>query len=149
MKIFKLLLFILIALSYSCKNDIQESSDLEEDIYFEDYESPREKWGYINPDGKLIINASFDDCRDFKDGLAMANYKGKWGYIDKSGKTIIDHKYRSVHEFSDGLAKVQNFAKKYGFIDRSGNELIPFDIVSAVTSSLQNLSCIELLFIIF
>lgn len=109
----------------SCKDDIDDTSASEKEIYFQDYEAPVYPWGYINTSGEIVIEKKYDDLRPFQDGLAIANYKGQWGFINQEGKTIIPHKYRSAYPFKGDLARIQNFDKKYGFIDKSGSMIIP------------------------
>mgnify|MGYP000765556194 FL=1 len=54
----------------------------------------RGKFGYIAPDGRIVIPVQFDDARDFaQDGLAPVGIQGKyyvkWGFIDKSGRCLL------------------------------------------------------------
>ncbi len=115
---------IVLLLCTSCQ---KENSQLEtgdpitsEQAYFEDYQKPKHKWGYLDRSGKLVISGSYDDCRDFSDGLAVANQSGKWGYIDKSGDFAIAPEYRSAWDFVDGTAKVRRFDDSYALIDKQG-----------------------------
>lgn len=41
--------------------------------------------GYMDTNGNLAINFMFDEAGDFKNGIAIVNYKGKLGCIDKKG----------------------------------------------------------------
>ena len=43
------------------------------------------KSGYIDKEGDLVIEAKFDDAKDFYEGLAPVRVGDKWGYIDKTG----------------------------------------------------------------
>ncbi len=128
MRIYYLCLFLFL---FSCKSDTIDSSQTGEEEYFEDYVSPSNKWGYIDPSGNIVIEKKFDDLRPFKNGLARANLNGKWGFIDKTGSAIIAHEYRGTYPFKEDLARIQNFEKEYGFIDKSGKMIIPdtFDLV--------------------
>lgn len=128
----KLRLFVLYlglaCLLFACKEDTEviDTTDMsEEDIYFADYEPSVYKWGFIDESGRLVIKDSFDNTRDFSDGLAATNLKGKWGYIDTDGKKQIAFKYRSAFPFKNGIARIQNFDKLYGFINTDGEEVIP------------------------
>ena len=121
MKYYYILFLILL---FACKDDATEPQS-EEDAYFEDYEVPLNKWGYIDTTGVLVIDKKYDDLRPFKNGLARANYKGKWGFIDRRGFEVIPFKYRGTFPFKDGLARVQNFNKLYGFINKKGEMIIP------------------------
>ena len=60
------------------------------------------KTGFINRDGKLVINPQFDDARNFYEGLALVSNGGKAGYIDKEGKNIINPQFDVAGDFSNG-----------------------------------------------
>ena len=62
------------------------------------------KFGYIAPDGGIVIPVQFDDARDFaQDGLAPVGIQGKyyvkWGFIDKSGRQVVPCNFYSAEEF--------------------------------------------------
>ena len=64
----------------------------------------RGKFGYIAPDGGIVIPVQFDDARDFaQDGLAPVGIQGKyyvkWGFIDKSGRQVVPCNFYSAEEF--------------------------------------------------
>lgn len=84
------------------------------------------KFGYINTDGSIAIELTFDSASFFSEGLAAVrkDKDGKYGYIDKSGRFIIEPKFENTNEFREGLAKVQ-VNKKWGFIDKSGAFIAP------------------------
>lgn len=89
------------------------------------------KWGYINNQGKIVIEPQFDAARDFHDGLALVSkydksgntnpqtMEDKDGYIDETGKFVIQPQFVSqknifnnssrvsADNFSEGLAIVQ------------------------------------------
>ena len=48
------------------------------------------KYGFIDKNGKVVIEPQFDGILDFSEGLAGAEKDGKWGYIDKSDKLVIE-----------------------------------------------------------
>lgn len=122
-----LLIFGLLA----CKNDppslVTADMNEQERNYFEDYESPESKWGYINKNGAMVIKNIYDDCRDFIDGVAIVNLKGKWGYIDTNGELLIDHKYMEAGSFKSGLALVKDFEGRTYFINKEGKEILSFE----------------------
>lgn len=84
-----------------------------------------EKWGFIDMDGKKIIQNKYDEINSFADGLAAIKLNDKWGFSDKSGKEVIPCIYKNVCSFSEGLAAVC-IDDKWGFIDTTGKEVIPF-----------------------
>src|SRR6476620_8691255 len=46
----------------------------------------RSRWGYCDPNKRLVIAASYGDAEPFSGGLAKVVRDGKWGYIDARGK---------------------------------------------------------------
>jgi hypothetical protein len=77
------------------------------------------KTGFINREGKLIINPQYDNASNFYDGLALVTTGGKSGYIDKEGKTVINPQFDIGGDFSEGLAAVST-GGKWGYIDKDG-----------------------------
>ena len=48
----------------------------------------KDKYGYFNLEGKIVINPQFAFATAFREDLALVKTtgeKGKWGYIDESG----------------------------------------------------------------
>jgi hypothetical protein len=133
---FVVLLLLSICL-FSCKPDatIISSSDAADqtnsEAYFEDYEAPFYKWGFIDTSGTLKIQDQFDAVRPFHQGIAIANKGGKWGYINKENEVIIPFRFRSAFPFSSGIARVQDFDLKYGYINEKGNFLIETKLTEA------------------
>ena len=64
------------------------------------------KYGFIDKNGKVVIEPQFDDAGDFSEGFAQVKKDGKWGFIDKSGKVVIEPQFRDAEPFSEGFARV-------------------------------------------
>ena len=64
------------------------------------------KYGYINKDGKMVINPQFDYAGAFKNGIAVVAKYGNYGYINKTGKFIIAPIFANAGYFIDGIAWV-------------------------------------------
>ena len=82
------------------------------------------KWGFVDKDGKIIINLQFSATGNFNDKkCAVENKDGKWGYIDKEGKILINYQFDLAKEFVNGKAVVVSGGKS-GLIDENGKYLI-------------------------
>lgn len=148
-KMMKKCLFFLIIISFflssfilpSCSKNDSKSNLL---IY-----KVGSKYGYINKEGKIVINPIYDFATNFSDGLAAVKVQGKWGYIDKNGKFVIEPKFATKIDditfryllfseipefiylqskffdfiFSDGIAVVST-ENKYGYINKKGKFII-------------------------
>jgi hypothetical protein len=49
------------------------------------------KYGYINPQGKVIVPFKFSVAGSFREGLAAVQVDGKYGYIDEGGRWKVGH----------------------------------------------------------
>lgn len=99
-------------------------------------ENDKRKYGFIDRNGKLVIDAIYDEVglplageiekydRGFSDGLAAVKVGDKWGFIDKNGKMVIEPQYKLAFSFSDGLALVVVEENVGGFIDKTGRIVI-------------------------
>ena len=45
-------------------------------------------WGFVGPNGKMVINPQFDEAAAFAGGLARVKAGGQTGYIDANGKYV-------------------------------------------------------------
>lgn len=83
-----------------------------------------EKWGYINPEGRLVIPPSYNKAASFADGRARVEqqvgpFETKIGFIDKNNAVVIPLEHSDVSHFSQNRAVVKAQGK-YGFIDEKG-----------------------------
>ena len=70
--------------------------------------------GFVDKNGKVVINPVYDAVNDFTDGLAaVQNSDGKWGFIDKTGKVVVPLVYKMCGDFSEGLASVETEDEKW------------------------------------
>lgn len=120
MKIYQKILFLAIAVLLTACN-LFKSSKLEIDISLIPVESG-DKWGYINKEGKYIINPQFSDASFFRDGLAkVISMDGKIGYINTKGNYVIPAKYKDGTHFYEGFAFVVADGENITCIDKKGN----------------------------
>jgi len=80
--------------------------------------------GYIDLNGKLVIDTVFDVAFNFKEGRAKVKLNGKYGFIDKQGKIIGEIKYDQASYFYNGMAQVV-VGETCGYINLEGEEIIP------------------------
>lgn len=66
------------------------------------------KWGFVNTEGELVIDYTYEDAQSFGNGLAAVYEEGKWGYIDMDGNLIISPRFLAATHFSkSGTAAVK------------------------------------------
>lgn len=88
------------------------------------------KVGFMNKKGEIVIEAKYDDARDFNEGLAAVKFtnslgESKWGFIDKQGNVKIDFIFQNEPtSFSSGRALILGTNNKYGIIDNSGKIIV-------------------------
>ena len=83
----------------------------------------KDKWGYIDRNGKIAINPQFGEAELFSQGLAAVKVKDKWGYIDRSGTLMVVPQFEFADGFKGGLAAVAVYQwglDWIGWIDRTG-----------------------------
>lgn len=55
------------------------------------YDYALQKWGYLDPEGNIVIKPAFADVHAFREDLAaVKNDEGIWGFIGKDGKYVIE-----------------------------------------------------------
>lgn len=86
-----------------------------------------EKYGYVDAEGNVIIEAQFDWAGRFSEGLAAVVKDNLLGFINKEGKLVIDYQFDdNLGEpvvFSEGLVAVKKDGK-YGYINKKGKFVI-------------------------
>ena len=79
------------------------------------------KWGYVDAQGKLVIEPRYAGALSFSEGLAAVQEgpDGTWAYIDRKGKTVIPATFGMADQFRGALAAVQQ-ADRWGYVDKTG-----------------------------
>ena len=89
----------------------------------------KDKWGYRDESGMIVIPARFEKAWPFSEGLGKVVVGNKLGFIDMTGALVIEARFDSATQFSEGLAAVgfgEDFWHlKYGYIDKKGVLVIP------------------------
>ncbi len=82
---------------------------------------------YLDNQGRLISNTTWDDARSFSDGLGLV-YDAEtelYGYVNAQGEVEIYPCYTYAESFSDGLALVK-WEGDYIFINKEGQQAFDF-----------------------
>jgi hypothetical protein len=79
----------------------------------------RAKYGFIDTNGKLVIDLKYDEAEDFSEGLAAVKLKDKWGFIDKKGNFVLGPMFTYADSYKDGIAEV-GLDGKNAYIDKTG-----------------------------
>ena len=78
------------------------------------------RYAYIDKAGKTITDFSFEEAKDFQNGVARVKSNGKFGLIDKFGAPITECVYDYISDFAnDGYALAKKNNTKI-FLDREG-----------------------------
>ena len=80
------------------------------------------RFGYVDPEGRVVIEPQFDEARNFVEGLAGVSKGGKWGYIDRHGRFVIGPQFDWGHDFSRGQARV-GIGAQSGAVDLTGRRV--------------------------
>lgn len=83
------------------------------------------KTGYIDHQGKVVIEPQFDYGHDFKEGRALVTLAGQEHYIDSSGQFLAaELRFTNGQDFSQGLAAVK-LDDRFGYLNLDGEMVIP------------------------
>ena len=91
------------------------------------------KWGYVDSNGKKVINYDYNEATAFADGRAKVKKGDKWGYIDPQGKPVIKIDFSEMMNWDNGRCKVAVggdvkddvlTGAKWGYINSRGEYLL-------------------------
>lgn len=87
-----------------------------------------DKWGYIDKEGKVVIDFQYDGAMPFSEGRALVLKDDYMGFIDKKGNEVIPCEYENIGQegFQNGVARVYNQDGEWGLIDRNGKVVVEF-----------------------
>lgn len=99
------------------------------------------KWGFIDENGKLVIDYQYDFAGSFVDGLAGVVKDGNIGYINKNNEFVIEAKYpykdnTAVRDYSCGLVRGYD-TDKNTFFDTEGKKVFSVEY-NSVTSFVED-----------
>jgi hypothetical protein len=82
------------------------------------------RWGYINRDGRIVIEPRFQLAGEFKGELATVMNQGTMMYINRHGEVVIPGPYEVASDFSEGVASVTADVRDgWFYIDPRGRPL--------------------------
>ena len=84
----------------------------------------KDKWGYIDRKGDIIIPIEYDDIGEFSENVVSVCKNRKWGFRDNKNKSITPMRYDDAAFFSEGLAAVEK-NDKWGYVNKKGKVVIP------------------------
>ena len=104
-------------------------------------QNPNARFGYIDPDGRTVIDHAWRTAQPFSEGLAFVegpyqNRQRTRGYVDATGLLAfsVPDDIAQTLPFTDGLALVARHEQgrlRYGYLDRAGEVRIGFDYADA------------------
>lgn len=109
----------------------------------------KDRFGFINKKGEIVIPFEFDEVTNFSNGLARVNILGKWGFINKNGVLEIEADYDFALDFVEGVcfvgvpkADVSRYIPSWGIINRGGGKVVDF-IYDEVRDFDSGLGCVK------
>lgn len=89
------------------------------------YVRKNNKWGCIDPNGKLVVDLKYDTLYEPFINLIPARFEKKLGFVsDKDGAEVVPFKYDNYIPTSQTRAYLRE-NRKWGCIDPAGNVVIP------------------------
>lgn len=59
------------------------------------------KWCFINANGALVSDKTYDDARSFVSGLAAVKTNGKWGFVDLEENMVIEPQFFDAKDMNE------------------------------------------------
>lgn len=81
------------------------------------------KYGYLNFEGREIVEPKYDFTFGFSNGLASVKLNEKYGYINMQGNVVIPIEYDMAWDFNRGIGAVKKDGK-WGFINTKGKYVL-------------------------
>lgn len=88
----------------------------------------KEKWGYMNQEGKVVITPKYDIAMEFNEGHAVVALGNMPCLININEKRVIDTGlYEFISTYSEGSCAVRNFKKRWSYVNGSGKTILKLD----------------------
>ena len=104
------------------------------------YDEENGRHAVLDIEGNPVIEPVWEECTNFKEGVAAYLDHGKWGFMNRAGEIIQEPKYislnvyqpiPSIHPFTEGLANVAIADAQWGYINPQMEVVIPFKYLFA------------------
>ena len=59
------------------------------------------RWSFVDKDGNLKSDKTYEDARSYVNGLAAVKVNGKWGFVDLDENIRIDPQFFDAKDFND------------------------------------------------
>jgi hypothetical protein len=84
----------------------------------------KDKYGYVNAQGQVVIPPQFEGVKKFSEGMAgVKRDGGGWGYINLKGEELISAQFDEVGDFFRGFAIVKKGGKST-IINKDGDSVL-------------------------
>ncbi|MFN4082239.1 MAG: WG repeat-containing protein [Bacteroidia bacterium] len=88
----------------------------------------KRKWGYMNSEGKMVIDFKYDLAMPFNNGYAMVALNRMPCLINKNEKRVIDTGlYQFIGKYNEGLISVMDYKFRRFYLDTTGKVKITLD----------------------
>lgn len=88
----------------------------------------KDKWGYMDQEGKVVITPKYDIAQEFNEGLAVVALGNQPCLINATEKRIIDTGiYQYISTFNEGSCAVRDFKKQWFYINSGGKTILKLD----------------------
>jgi len=94
----------------------------------------KDKYGYIDITGTIVIQPIYEKASDFRDGVAIVKYGDKWGVLGSNGKWIINPEYDELDLRTNGTFAIK-LGRSWGIADTKGKVVVTpqFDMIDQFT----------------
>lgn len=97
-----------------------------EDVKYYPYQAENKKWGYVDENMNVVIEAKFDNATIFSEGIGLVEKDNRYRYISKDGNYIFDNAYYYARPFCGGYAMAEENGKSV-LIDYDGEKICEID----------------------
>ncbi len=104
----------------------------------------QKKYGYIDENGKVIVQPIYSNAFEFSDGLGSVRYKGLDGFVNKTGKLVIKNQFYAAVGFHEGYCEVNNGKEVFGYISKQGKYVVKPQFEWSLNSDFSDgLACVK------